>query len=110
VSTVRIENPEINLVVPPTTWDGAPKTGKPRMRHLSGDCQHFKWPGGIVGNPRPATDEELRTLKACSDCVARNDAGRGSRMSSGAADRPLGRMCPTCYTELPVTGGCYHCE
>mgnify|MGYP006876022605 CR=1 FL=1 len=104
-----IEHPELRVVVPPTTWDGVPKAGAPRMRHLSGDCQHFTWPHGIVGTPQPATDDEMRALPPCSDCVARHGQ-RTSLAVRSAPDRPIGATCASCFCELPVTGQCDNCD
>jgi hypothetical protein len=39
------------------------------MRHDPG-CGHFKWPGGILlGTPVLATEEQMRSLKACKSCI-----------------------------------------
>ena len=107
---MTIERPDIRMVVPPTDEYGVAKGGKPRMRHLDGDCGHFNWGTETFGEPRMATEEEMRTLPACKDCKRRsNDAKRSGRTATSTRNRPPGRPCPTCRVELPATGVCDDC-
>ncbi len=63
------EYPDIRYVVPPVHLDGTLTGAKPRMRHNLG-CGHFIWPDGtVLGTPREADEEEMRTLRACKTCI-----------------------------------------
>jgi hypothetical protein len=43
-----------------------PGHGKPRMKHLA-DCPHFE----PVTTVRPATPQEVASLRTCTDCAAK---------------------------------------
>lgn len=67
--TGAVEYPDIKHVVRPVHLDGTLTGAEPRMRHRPG-CGHFKWPAGIVlGTPEPATEEQMRALRACKSCI-----------------------------------------
>jgi hypothetical protein len=69
----EIEHPEIKWVIPGVHRDDGTKNGKPpRMRHHK-DCTHYNFRGGKRwGDPEEATEEQMRTLKACSTCVRKH--------------------------------------
>jgi hypothetical protein len=67
----EVKHPDIRYVVYPVHRDGTPTGALPRMRH-DPDCGHFEWGDGeILGTPVLATDEQMRTLRACKSCVER---------------------------------------
>ncbi len=69
--TSPVEHPDIQYVIAPRHLDGTPAGTKPRMRHHA-DCSHFDMRGGVrLGSPVLATDEQMRTLRACKTCIAR---------------------------------------
>ena len=41
------------------------------MRH-DPDCGHFKEDGRMIGEPVLATEEQMRKLPACKDCIRRH--------------------------------------
>ena len=105
----EVEDPDIRYVVYPVHRDGTPTGGLPRMRH-DPDCSHFDWGDGeILGTPVPATDEQMRTLKACTTCIERT-----SGLPGGGSARPtegkLGQLCPACHQVMPLTGVCDNCN
>ena len=66
-----VDHPDMRFVVYPTHMDGTLTGAKPRLRHDPG-CGHFKWGNGIVlGTPVLATEEQMRSLKACKSCINR---------------------------------------
>ncbi len=70
-----VEHPDIRFVVDPVHMDGTLTGAKPRMRHRRG-CGHFKWAGGkVLGTPVRATDEQMRSLRACKSCIASRGKG-----------------------------------
>jgi len=89
------EHPDIRYVVYPLHLDGTRTGAKPRLRH-DPDCSHFEWRDGtILDTPELATEEQMRTLRACKTCIATRDESRGDardRMTDGRT----GGVCPTC--------------
>ena len=73
----EIEHPEIRYVV----WgvrrtDGTLNGKPPSMRH-DPDCTHYNFRGGKRwGTPVLATEEQMRTLKACTTCVNKRAKSR----------------------------------
>jgi hypothetical protein len=56
--------------------DGTPNGKPPSMRH-DRDCTHYNFRGGKRwGNPVEATEEQMRTLKACTTCVRKRAKSR----------------------------------
>lgn len=105
--TEAVEHPDIRYVVSPVHLDGTLTGAKPRLRH-DPDCSHFEWGDGtILGTPVLATDEQMRTLRACKSCIDRRE-WRGDTRQSVQEGRP-GRLCPTCNQVMPLTGICDNC-
>jgi hypothetical protein len=107
--SAEVEHPDIRYVKYPVHRDGTLTGGLPRMRH-DPDCGHFDWGGGeILGTPVLATDEQMRTLKACTTCIERT-----SGLPGGGSARPtegkLGQLCPACHQVMPLTGVCDNCN
>jgi hypothetical protein len=104
----KVEHPDIRYVVYPVHRDGTPTGALPRMRH-DPDCGHFDWGDGeILGTPELATDEQMRTLRACKSCAeSRSTSARGS--TPGSKEGKVGSLCPTCYQVMPLTGVCDNC-
>lgn len=107
--SAEVEHPDIRYVVYPVHRDGTPTGGVPRMRH-DPDCGHFDWGDGeILGTPVLATDEQMRTLRACTTCVER----RFESSTAGTASHShwkAGQLCPTCHQVMPLTGLCDNCS
>ena len=104
----EVGHPDIRYVVYPVHLDGIPTGELPRMRH-DPDCGHFEWGDGeILGTPQLATDEQMRTLRACKTCVARRSGSSRVGMPGGRETK-AGRLCPTCYQIMPLTGICDNC-
>jgi hypothetical protein len=104
-----VEYPDIRYVVSPVHVDGTLTGGKPRLRHYP-DCGHFGWPDGVrLGTPELATDEQMRSLRACKSCIS-SRSGRAGNTRPSAREARAGRLCPTCHQTLPLTGRCDNCE
>ena len=73
--TAGLEYPDICYVVAPVHLDGTLIGGLPRMRHHP-DCGHFIFGGKVLGTPELATPEQMRTLRACKDCIKRRSDSR----------------------------------
>jgi hypothetical protein len=73
----EIEHPEIRYVVPSIHRTDGTLNGKPpKMRH-DPDCTHYNFRGGKRwGTPELATEEQMRTLKACTTCVNKRAKSR----------------------------------
>jgi len=70
--SAAVDHPDIRYVVYPVHLDGTLTGRPPRMRH-DPDCGNFKWRDGtILGTPRLATNEQMRALRACKNCVKRH--------------------------------------
>jgi hypothetical protein len=103
-----VDHPDIRYVVFPVHRDGTLTGAKPRLRH-DPDCSHFEWGDGtILGSPLLATEEQMRTLKACKSCIERRRESRGHAGQRVMNGRP-GRLCPTCNQVMPLTGMCENC-
>ena len=103
-----VEHPDIRYVVNPVHKDGTLTGAKPRLRH-DPDCSHFEWAEGtMLGTPVLATGEQLQTLKACKTCIDRRGDSRDDARQGGKDGR-TGRLCPTCYQVMPLTGICDNC-
>jgi hypothetical protein len=104
-----VEHPYIRYVVDPTHLDKTLTGAKPRKRHHD-NCVHFESPEGVrLGKPVLATPEQMRTLKACKDCVA--SKGGGSLASSvDPHEARSGGLCARCRQLLPLTGQCENCD
>jgi len=103
-----VEHPDIRYVVYPVHMDGTLTGAKSRLRH-DPDCGHLEWRDGtILGPPVLATDQQMRTLKACKSCVNRRGESREDARQSEKDGRP-GRLCPTCNQVMPLTGICDNC-
>ena len=106
--SAEVEHPDICYVVPGMhrndTLSGQPPKTR-HYRHCAGG--HFTWPDRSepLGEPDLATEEQMRTLPACTDCIT---MGEGSPGSSTREDR-LGDVCPSCYQVMPLTGICDNC-
>ena len=98
--------PDIRYVVPPSRMDGTPTGEAPRMRH-DPDCGHFKWPDGtMLGVPKLATEEQMRSLPACKSCIERLGSSETSRSAHSGR---YGEQCSSCGMTLPLTGVCDDC-
>lgn len=88
--------------------DGTLSGDPPTARHYR-DCGggHFTWTGRSepLGEPVPATEEQMRTLPACKNCIGR---GEGADVNSTRESRH-GKICPTCQQQMPLTGICDFC-
>lgn len=104
-----IRHPEIKYVVPPVDMNGVVTGEAPRMRHDL-NCGHFTFADGtVLGTPQPATEEQMRNLPPCKDCVHRRSSSHsGSRTRSSAG--PTGPLCPTCFIAMPLSGKCDNCD
>jgi hypothetical protein len=72
-----VEHPDIRYVVYPVHLDGTPTGDEPRLRH-DPDCRHFEWGDGtVLGTPELATEEQMRTLRACKTCIGTRHGPRG---------------------------------
>ena len=102
------EHPEIRYVVYPVHRDGTPTGAQPRLRHDS-VCSHFDGGDGVLlGTPKLATEEQMRSLSACKTCIA----SRGESPGGGGQVLPEGRtggVCPVCNQVMPLTGVCDNC-
>ena len=106
--SAEVEHPDIRYVKYPVHRDGTLTGGLPRMRH-DPDCGHFDWGGGeILGTPVLATDEQMRTLKACTTCIERTSGSPGG--SARHTEGKLGQLCPACHQVMPLTGVCDNCN
>jgi hypothetical protein len=105
----EVDHPDIRYVVYPVHRDGTPTGGSPRMRH-DPDCGHFDWGDGeILGTPVLATEEQMRTLRACGTCAGRrSDTLRA--IAPGRAEAKVGQLCQTCHQVMPLTAVCDNCE
>ena len=64
--------PDIRYVVYPVHRDGMRTGAEPRLRHDPG-CGHFDWGDGVpLGTPELATEEQMRSLRACKSCIRRH--------------------------------------
>jgi hypothetical protein len=103
------ERQDIRFVVYPVHLDGQPTGAQPRLRH-DPDCSHFEWGDGTrLGEPVPATEEQMLTLRACKSCVERR-GGSARPGRQGARDGRTGVLCPTCFQEMALTGVCDNCS
>lgn len=103
-----VEHPDIRYVVYPAHLDGTLTGAKPRLRHDPG-CSHFEWGDGtILGTHVLATEEQMRTLKACKSCISRRGESRGDARQSGKDGKP-GKLCPACNQVMRLTGICDNC-
>lgn len=103
------EHPDVRYVVYPVHLDGRPTGDPPRLRH-DPDCGHFEWGDGTrLGEPVLATEDQMRTLRACKSCLERRGVVAGSSRQ-GARDGRTGALCPTCYQEMALTGVCDNCS
>lgn len=103
-----MEHPDIRYVVYPVHRDGTLTGVEPRLRHYPG-CGHFDWGDGtLLGTPVLATEEQMRTLKACKDCVQSRGGSPGDTRQR-VSDARTGGLCPTCSQVLPLTGLCDNC-
>jgi hypothetical protein len=67
--TSAVEHPDIKFVVYPVHMAGTLTGATPRMRH-DPDCGHFKWGDGtVLGTAVLATEEQMRSLRACKSCI-----------------------------------------
>ncbi len=106
--TGAVEHPDIRYVVYPVHLDGTLTGAKPRLRH-DPDCSHFEWGDGtILGTPDLATEEQMRTLRACKTCIAaRAESPEDARRAM--KDGRIGEVCPSCSQAMPLTGLCDNC-
>jgi hypothetical protein len=103
-----LEYPDIRYVVYPVHLDGTRTGAKPRLRH-DADCSHFEWGDGtILGIPELATDEQMRTLRACKTCIATR-GGSLENARHGVKDGRTGEVCLTCNQVMSLTGVCDNC-
>jgi hypothetical protein len=106
--SVEIEHPDIRYVVYPVHVDGSLTGELPRMRH-DPDCGHFEWGDGrTLGTPKLATDEQMRTLRACKSCIERRSDSSATG-ASAVREGKLGQLCPSCHQIMPLTGICDNC-
>jgi hypothetical protein len=104
-----VDYPDIRNVVYPVHLDGSLTSEPPRMRH-NPDCGHFEFRGRVrLGTPVLASEEQMRTLKACTSCInKRSDSARvGSHSYEGGK---IGELCATCHQIMPLTGFCDNCS
>jgi hypothetical protein len=102
------EHPDIRYVVYPVHLDGTRTGAKPRLRH-DPDCSHFEWGDGtVLGTPELATDEQMRTLRACKTCIATRDESLGDARH-GIKEGRTGEVCLTCNQVMSLTGVCDNC-
>lgn len=105
----EIEHPDIRHVVYPVHMDNRRTGAEPRLRHYP-DCTHFEWRGGLrLGTPILATDEQMRTLRACQSCAGRRGGSSGSSRDKPDGAR-TGGLCAGCIELLPLTGRCDNCD
>ena len=63
------EHPDIRYVVYPVHANGVLSGAQPRLRH-DPDCSHFEYRDGtVLGTPQLASEEQMKTLRACRDIV-----------------------------------------
>lgn len=104
-----ISHPEINYVVTPVDMNGAVTGAAPRMRHDL-DCGHFKFDDGtVLGTPQLASEEQMRDLPPCKDCVNRTSSPPSESRAGGAAG-PTGPVCPKRFVATPLSGVCDTCD
>lgn len=102
-----IDHPEIAFVVPRVKLDGSASGLSVTMRHDL-DCGHFKYPdGSSLGTPVRATEEQMSTLPACKDCIAKVKDRHRTVSVDGVR---TGGICPTCFVAMPVAGNCEYCD
>ena len=107
--TATIEHPGIRYVVCPVHLDGTLTGEKPRLRH-DPDCSHFEWRDGtILGTPQLATEEQMRTLRACKTCIGVR-AGSSEDAGPGIKGGRIGEVCPSCNEAMPLTRVCDNCS
>jgi hypothetical protein len=88
-----------------TAW---PTGAQPRLRH-DPDCSHFEWRDGtVLGTPQLATEEQMRTLRACKTCIETRGGSRGGGRHD-MEDGKTGGLCPTCNQTMSLTGVCDNC-
>ena len=103
-----VEHPDIRYVVYPVHLNGTLTGAKPRLRH-DPDCGHFEFRDGtILGTPELATEEQMRTLRACKTCIAVR-AESPEDACRGVKNGRIGEVCPTCNQAMPLTGACDNC-
>jgi hypothetical protein len=94
----NMEYPDIRYVVYPVHRDGTLTGAEPRLRHYPG-CGHFDWGDyTLLGTPVLATDDQMRTLKACkiafkAAAVRRGIPAGGQRMQGQAGCAPPATRC-----------------
>ena len=104
-----ISHPEIRYVVPPVDMNGVATGQAPRKRHDL-DCGHFKFDDGTIrGSPQLATEEQMRNMPPCRDCVSRRSSAERESQARGSAG-PTGPLCPTCFVSTSLNGKCDTCD
>ncbi len=104
-----IGHPEIRYVVPPVDMNGVATGHAPRKRH-DVDCGHFTFDGDtVLGSPQLATEEQMRDVPPCRDCVSRTASAERESQARGSAG-PTGPLCPTCFVSTPLNGTCDTCD
>ncbi len=102
-------HPEIRHVVYPVHRDGSRTGAQPRLRH-DPDCGHFEWEDGVrLGTPELASDEQMRTLRACKTCIGSRGEASGTVRGKWREAR-AGGLCRTCNQLLSLTGRCDACD
>ena len=90
--TSAVEHPSIKFVVYPVHMDGTLTGAGPRMRH-DPDCGHFKWGDGtVLGTAVLATEEQMRSLRACSPASGATDLREMSSTHTSAGS-PVATSC-----------------
>lgn len=105
--TDAVEHPDIRYVSYPVHLDGTTTGAMPRFRH-DPDCSHFEWGDGTrLGAPELATEEQMRTLRACGTCI--RSRGESPDARQRAREGRTGALCPACSQVMPLTGVCDSC-
>jgi hypothetical protein len=104
-----VEHPGIRYVVYLVHLNGVPIGVQPRLRH-DPDCSHFEWRDGTaLGTPQLATEEQMRTPRACKTCMETRRSSHGGRHHD-MEDGKTGGLCPACNQTMPLTGVCDNCS
>ncbi len=96
-----IGHPEIRYVVPPVDMNGVATGHAPRKRH-DVDCGHFTFDGDtVLGSPQLATEEQMRDVPPCRDCVSRTASAERESQARAPPAPPPGRCARPALSPRP---------